>query len=554
MRILVVDDESLNRFLLIHMLEENGYRDCFEAETGEEAIEVAERITPDLVLLDVMMPGISGYEVAPELKKQQAGIYLPIIFITALDDEESLVKCLTVGGDDFVAKPFNKVILAAKLKAHARTRLLSKKANQQNEQLLYHQRNVEREHSIVEHIFSNVLTLNKRLTKFIDYQLAPASNFNGDMLLIERSPNGGLYILLGDFTGHGLASAIGAIPVSRAFQTMTEKGVPVSEMVETINKILLDFLPDGMFFAAAIIEVADSGKQIDIWNGGLPHLILLGTDGKVKHRFDSMHMALGILDDEDFENDVIRYDLEYGERIFGYTDGVIELADESGEMLLETGLETWVESCDVLNTEQLMKNIAAYQKQGEEQADDITMFIFESRNINLPKKLAQFPSLPFEIELTLNQSQFANTNPVSELIDMLSGHAAFHGIRSNIFTVLSELYNNSLDHGVLELPSSLKQDPEGFMEYFQQREERLETIESGNIDIVLSYKAEPCVIEFEIKDSGSGFDFNDIYSKADSDNAFGRGLALVKELADELVYSEHGTRVKASFLLQQKTS
>ena len=269
MRILVVDDESLNRFLLTHMLQENGFKDCHEAEDGEQAIKMAEELVPDIVLLDVVMPGMSGHEVAPKLKKLQKDTYLPIIFITALDDEASLAKCLAVGGDDFVGKPFDKTILAAKLKAHARTRMLSKRAQKQNRELLFHQQHIEREHAIVEHIFSNVLTLNKRLTKFIDYHLAPASNFNGDMLLIERSPNAGLYILLGDFTGHGLASAIGAIPVTRAFQTMAEKGISVGEMAETLNKTLLDFLPAGMFFAAALLEVSESGKNIDIWNGAL---------------------------------------------------------------------------------------------------------------------------------------------------------------------------------------------------------------------------------------------------------------------------------------------
>ena len=97
MRILIVDDEPVNRFLLSHMLEENGFTDCHEAEDGEQGLAMAEELVPDIVLLDVVMPGMSGHEVAPKLKALQTDIYLPIIFITALDDEESLVKCLSVG-------------------------------------------------------------------------------------------------------------------------------------------------------------------------------------------------------------------------------------------------------------------------------------------------------------------------------------------------------------------------------------------------------------------------------------------------------------------------
>ena len=113
MKILIVDDESINRFLLMHMLEEQGYIQCAEAPNGEEAIRLAESFQPDLVLLDVVMPGLSGFDVAPRLKKMAKDNYLPIIFITSLEDNESLVRCLEVGGDDFTSKPFDKVILAA---------------------------------------------------------------------------------------------------------------------------------------------------------------------------------------------------------------------------------------------------------------------------------------------------------------------------------------------------------------------------------------------------------------------------------------------------------
>lgn len=551
MRILVVDDESLNRFLLTHMLAENGFKDCYEASSGEEALQKAEEIVPDIVLLDVVMPGLSGHDVAPKLKAMQTDIYLPIIFITALDDEESLVKCLAVGGDDFVAKPFNKVILSAKLKAHARTRLLSKRAQQQNRELKFHQQHIEREHAIVEHIFANVLTLNKRLTKFLDHHLAPASNFNGDMLLIERSPNAGLYILLGDFTGHGLASAIGAIPITRAFQTMAEKGISVGEIAETFNRTLLDFLPGGMFFAAAVIEISESGRTIDIWNGGLPHLILTDPEGNIVKRFESKHMALGILDPEDFEKDVERYEGEYGQRLFGYTDGVIELSDADGEMLGEDGLEAWIESAPGIKTTEIMEKIKGYQA-SKEQADDITMFSYEFQTLGLSKQIAQLPKVPFDLTLNLDASELKTGDPVSQIVEMLSGHKAFHGIRSNIFTVISELYNNALDHGLLKLDSKLKESPEGFMEYFGERESRLFNLQEGNIEIHVSYVVEPAQIVFSIKDSGEGFDTQNIATQADSDNTFGRGVALVAELADKLEYTEGGTRVDAVFMISDQ--
>ncbi|XOV77766.1 MAG: SpoIIE family protein phosphatase [Aestuariibacter sp.] len=553
MNVLVVDDESINRVMLLHMLEENGYQNCTEAENGEEAIQKAKDNPPDLVLLDVMMPGMSGIEVAPILKYQQQDLYLPIIYITSLEDDESLAVGLEVGGDDFVSKPFNKVVLAAKLKAHARTRYLSKKTYQQNQILSYHQSHIEREHTIVEHIFDNVLNLDALVSRFIDYHLAPATNFNGDVLLVERSPNAGLYILLGDFTGHGLASAIGAIPVSRAFQTMADRGVPVGEIAETLNGILLDFLPGGMFFACTVIEVANNGRTMDIWNGGLPHLILVDKAGNLKERFESRHMALGILEPDEFASDTVRYDLQNGDRLCGYTDGVIELHDDSGEMLGEAGLERWLTQNSQVTTAQIMQQVRQIQG-GTEQADDISIFIYQARDLGLERKVRSLPKNPFSVELLLKDKQLANESPVSELVDLLSGHQSFDGVRSALFTVFSEIYTNALDHGVLQLDSKLKDTPDGFMAYFEEREKRLAKLISGEIKLTLRYIPEPACLIFNVTDSGTGFNADKMVSKVDSDNPYGRGIALVKELTDKVSFENNGTSVTTWFLLETNKS
>ena len=156
-KILIVDDEEINRIMLREILSESGYRDFIEAGNGREAVEVARQHRPDIVLLDVIMPGMSGIEAAPQIKASSPDCYLPILFITSLDDEQSLVKCLESGGDDFISKPFEKIILHAKVKAHERTRRLSLEIQDKNQSLTYFQLEVERNHHIVEHIFDNAI-------------------------------------------------------------------------------------------------------------------------------------------------------------------------------------------------------------------------------------------------------------------------------------------------------------------------------------------------------------------------------------------------------------
>lgn len=259
MKVLVVDDQELNRNLLQHMLKHEGF-EVVLANDGYQAIEKCKEESPDLVLLDVVMPNLDGYETAPRLKELSGEVYLPIIFITALGDQESLKRCLDVGGDDFLNKPFDRVILQAKIKAHARIRDLSIKTYEQKKELDYHRLQTEREHQIVEHIFNRALAGNYKVPELLEFHLSPASMFNGDMFLVEIGPTGNLYMMMGDFTGHGLSSAVGTLPVSRTFYSMAQKGMAVGDIAAEINKVLLALLPDDMFCAGAIIELNSSGR------------------------------------------------------------------------------------------------------------------------------------------------------------------------------------------------------------------------------------------------------------------------------------------------------
>ena len=107
MNILVVDDFEANRCLLRCLLEEEGHS-VYEAEDGKEAVEIFERYQPDLVLMDVMMPIMNGYDSALAIKKSLVDVHIPIIFLTAVTDEDALAEALRGGGDDFLTKPFNE--------------------------------------------------------------------------------------------------------------------------------------------------------------------------------------------------------------------------------------------------------------------------------------------------------------------------------------------------------------------------------------------------------------------------------------------------------------
>src|SRR5574339_1059427 len=113
-KVLIVDDEYIGRETLQSVLEGEGY-ELEMAENGFQAIEKARKLLPDVILLDVMMPGMTGFEVCQRIRNDPQIAEIPIIILTALDDRESLLTGLKAGADDFISKPFDRFELRARL-------------------------------------------------------------------------------------------------------------------------------------------------------------------------------------------------------------------------------------------------------------------------------------------------------------------------------------------------------------------------------------------------------------------------------------------------------
>ena len=113
-KILVADDSRTLRMLLEQILAAENFH-VISACDGVQAMELFQKEQPELVVLDIMMPYMDGIEVAQRIRKSKLEGYVPIVFVTGMGDEDNLKRCVEVGGDDFILKPFNPVILAAKV-------------------------------------------------------------------------------------------------------------------------------------------------------------------------------------------------------------------------------------------------------------------------------------------------------------------------------------------------------------------------------------------------------------------------------------------------------
>ncbi len=166
-KILIVDDIALNVKLLVDLLAIKGYATC-SASSGPEALAMLEREQPDLVLLDVMMPGMSGYEVCAAIRADAAHAMLPVVLVTALDPAQERAKGLDAGADDFLSKPVNQAELLARVRSLLRIKSLYDEVLRQKSELTELNRTLE------ERVTDGVQQLEKvgRLKRFFSPQLA----------------------------------------------------------------------------------------------------------------------------------------------------------------------------------------------------------------------------------------------------------------------------------------------------------------------------------------------------------------------------------------------
>jgi len=133
--LLVVDDRRASRKLLVAYLKKAGYTDILEAESGEQALEICKKSRPNMILLDIVMPGMNGYEVCEALKKDPELSSIPVIFLSALDDTDAKVKAFEKGGVDYLTKPFELQEIKARVGVHLKLFNMTKELERHSREL-----------------------------------------------------------------------------------------------------------------------------------------------------------------------------------------------------------------------------------------------------------------------------------------------------------------------------------------------------------------------------------------------------------------------------------
>ena len=557
MKVLIVDDEQANRLILQAMLKKSNHV-VIEACNGQEAVDLFNEHQPDLVLMDVMMPVMDGYEATSIIKQNSDGNFTPVIFLTAITDEDALVKCIEHGGDDFLTKPYNRTILQAKIAAMERIRLLNQTITAQNKDLAEFRQYIEREQEVAEKIFSKLMQQGETDLPMINAFREPAATFNGDIFLVSRQPSGMIYLLVGDFTGHGLAAALGALPATQIFYAMCNKGFSIEEIIIEINQRLKTLLPTGMFLAASLLKLDPVTSMASIWHGGLPDIIFVNGEDHSLSTLSSQHLPLGVVQKDSLNYTTENIKLNKNDRILIYSDGLIETFNKDNEIYGMERLEALIESlpADIHDyVEKIMADLETFR--GDELShDDVTVveFIcdeeFYNSSIEITDDFDIHKPRDWELSFVFHHDLLAKLDPLPTLMNVLRDIQGLHKYKEDLFLILSELFMNALDYGVLQLDSSVKKDVGGFEKYYKDREHRLHTLKEGWVKVTLSDKkqGDNGCLTIVVEDSGMGFEHTEYdEGELDDDLKHGRGVALIKMLATSLKYNDLGNRAEVTY-------
>lgn len=563
MNVLIAEDSQLSRSVLAAILEKNGHS-VIEAENGQEAVDKYLESDPDVILMDLMMPTMNGYDATRRIKELSGERFIPIIVITSIVETSSLTESVDCGADDYLNKPYNEEAILAKMASLSRIKKIHDDLLEQEKELARLNEEAEAELVVAEHIYDTVLNKDNDKVPCVHHYMRPVTNFNGDILLAAHTPSGGINVMLGDFTGHGLTAAIGAIPASEIFYQMTAKGFSIGDIAVELNMRLKTILPLNMFCAASMIEIDHERTTLSAWNGSMPDIVITDEDGKSLQRFASSHAALGIVSAEKFDRSIEIFSLQGNERIYMCSDGVIDVRDKAGTKF---GMKSYLSLFEGKNPEQSMllnhivDTLFSFAEGGEIN-DDISLvevdlnkaydsWRADKRNaVELSRVATEWSAA-----ITFDADTLREANPVPLLLNLVSGINVIHGHKERLYTVLSEFFTNALDHGLLRLDSALKSSPEGFQEYFTQRESRLAELDNASISISLQQKKQEgkWVILIEVKDTGDGFDVEKSrQALLENTGLSGRGIELVRKICESVEYNEKGNEVSAVYSFTSK--
>src|SRR5687767_999250 len=298
--LLVVDDNEDNREILAARLAQLGYADVTMATGGREALDLIERKSFDLVLLDVMMPGIGGIQVLETLREKKRLASLPVIIVSAASEQESVVRCIELGAEDYLTKPVNATMLRARVGATLEKKRLRDEARAHMVELgheLAAARELQRGMVPLDHAREDSPVA-------MHFLLEPARELGGDLCDFLFSDADTLWIGLGDVSGKGVAAAIFMARTWSVLRSIAGRGPGTApeeadpgRVLMMVNRELCKANEKSMFCSVLLARLRLGSGEVDYANAGHLPPYLLRSNGNVEVIVSRPAMPVGAMQD-----------------------------------------------------------------------------------------------------------------------------------------------------------------------------------------------------------------------------------------------------------------
>jgi len=327
-KILIVDDNEINIDVIeAFLLQNNKEITVLKASDGQKALDIIRTGKPDLILLDVMMPGLDGYEVCRRLKALDH-YNLPVIMITALEDRESLIKGLEAGADDFLTKPVDRNELMVRINNLLKVKRLTDNLNARYQEL---KTDLEMARRLQEGFLPQAIPDLKELEIQVFYRtsIGVGGDFYDFLVLNEQR----LGVFIADVSGHGVSSAM----ITAVLKDLIAKGAKYwgnpRNFLAYLNEEMYAFFTSANsdHYVTAFYAVFDLTKEQVVYsNAGHPAPVYLGGEGTARLDCNS-GFPLGLFAGGYFDN--MKKCFLQGDQVFLFTDGIFGLANKEGKFL-----------------------------------------------------------------------------------------------------------------------------------------------------------------------------------------------------------------------------
>jgi sigma-B regulation protein RsbU (phosphoserine phosphatase) len=327
-RVLLVDDAKANLDILVEGLKTDHKLSL--ALNGEMALQIAARTPPDLVLLDIMMPGMDGYEVCRRLRAMKETAEVPIMFLSSLEEVQNKTRGFEVGANDYLTKPFEML----EVKARVRSLLKAKAyADAVKEKIAYDLR-IAREIQMGI-LPPDVAAVAEGTGLEAHAILHPAQAVGGDLYEVLRTPEGNLVAVMGDVSGKGIPAALFMAVTMTLVRALAPDSRTPTELLRRVSDSLATQNPRNMFVTIlGALYDAQTGR-LDYASAGHPPPVLM-RDGKAEFLPLEPDMAAGIVAGLAAPGQSVL--LQPGDVVLFYTDGVTEAFNAAGELYGEARL------------------------------------------------------------------------------------------------------------------------------------------------------------------------------------------------------------------------